>query len=235
MKQTVNAREIARQICPPVVWSGLQSLRTKVRGSRSQPARATPTSQELDLYWDSNMAALLDTWGADSVWKEIQLLFVGRTGTALDIACGTGRVIEILSDASVEVHGCDISPLLVGKARERGILESRLTVCDATTLPYADDTFDFAYSIGSLEHFTEEGISKFLAESHRATRVAAFHNIPVSRSGTEEGWISPYQSYFNNSVAWWLTKFRAEYPKVTVLDSTWSDTRSLGAWFICEN
>lgn len=231
----MELRNLARNFCPPVVWSGLTRVRGRLSRMRPRPAVANPTEQDLDLYWDPKMAALLESWGEGSVWKEIQLLLATREGKVLDIACGTGRVIEILSDLPVEVHGCDISSLLLTKAAERGIQKERLTECDATNLPYESGAFHHAYSIGSLEHFTEDGIGKFLAESQRVTSVSSFHNIPVSRSDRNEGWISPYQSYFNNSIEWWLGHFKPHFARVSVLPSTWEDPRSLGAWFVCEN
>ena len=233
-KRPGGARGILRQLCPPLVWNGLKSANAAMRRARrrQQPGGGSG-EQDLGLYWDPKMAELLDAWGEDTVWKEIQLLLVDRPGPVLDIACGTGRVIEIVTAAlPLEIHGCDISGLLIEKALARGIPASRLTVCDATVLPYADDTYEYAYSIGSLEHFTEDGIARFLSESNRVCRSGSFHNIPVSRSGRNEGWISPQQSYFNNSVEWWLAKFEAACESVTVIDSTWEDDQSVGQWFV---
>ena len=232
-KRPGGARGCLRQLCPPLVWNGLKSANAAMRRARrrQQPGDGS-SEQDLGLYWDPGMAALLDAWGEDNVWKEIQLLLVDRPGPVLDIACGTGRVIEILSALPLEIHGCDISGLLIDKALARGIPASRLTVCDATRLPYDDGAFEYTYSIGSLEHFTEDGISRFLSESNRVCRTGSFHNIPVSRSGRNEGWITPQQSYFNNSVAWWLAKFEAACESVTVIDSTWEDDRSVGKWFV---
>ena len=186
-KRSGGARNILRQLCPPLVWNGLKSANAALRAARRRrPSGDGPGQQDLGLYWDPGMAALLDAWGEDNVWKEIQLLLVDRPGPVLDIACGTGRVIEILSALPLEIHGCDISGLLIDKALARGIPASRLTVCDATRLD----------------------------------------------SDRNEGWITPQQSYFNNSVAWWLAKFEAACESVTVIDSTWEDDRSVGKWFV---
>ncbi len=38
---------------------------------------------------------------------------------------------------------------------------------DATSMSYPDQSFDWAYSIGSLEHFPADGIEKFLRECGR--------------------------------------------------------------------
>jgi ubiquinone/menaquinone biosynthesis C-methylase UbiE len=181
------------------------------------------------------MAQILEEWGEGNAWDEIQLIMADRHGKALDIACGTGAVMAKLARyPGLEVHGCDISDMLIGKAVERGVPRERLTVTDATAMSYSDGTFDWGYSIGSLEHFTEEGIGKFLAECHRVVRGATFHMVPVARSGRDEGWIKTFQSYHNNSVAWWETRCRAVYARVDALDSSWSDRISVGKWLVCE-
>jgi SAM-dependent methyltransferase len=193
-----------------------------------------PDHQALDVYWDPKMAAILETWGEGNAWNEIQLLLVNASGSVLDIACGTGKVMTILAPyPNIEVHGFNISDFLIAKAIDRGIPRDRLRVADATNTGYGDDAFDYGYSIGSLEHFTEEGIHGFVAETYRITRKASFHMIPVSRSGRDEGWMTTLQSFHNNSVDWWLERYRASYPVVHVLDSAWSDRISVGKWFLC--
>ena len=193
-------------------------------------------AQDLDIYWDSKMAEILETWGEGNVWNEIQYLVVALNGRVLDIACGTGKTMEILSKFSMlEIHGCDISDLLIKKANSRGIEKARLKVGDATNMDYERNSFDYAYSIGSLEHFTEDGIVSLLKECKRVTKNASFHNIPVSRSNKDEGWIKRTQSYYNNSIDWWMDKFNQVYKKVYIIDSAWNDSRSVGKWFICIN
>ncbi|CAN5672873.1 hypothetical protein BH11MYX1_BH11MYX1_00710 [soil metagenome] len=190
--------------------------------------------QDLDVYWDPKMAALLETWGLGNAWNEIQLLLANVHGSVIDIACGTGKVMTLL-DAypSLEVHGFDISDFLIQKALDRGIPRERLRIADATKTDYADNQFDYGYSIGSLEHFTEDGIAKFAAETHRITRYASFHQMPTSRSRKNEGWMKTLQSFHNNSPEWWVEKFRTAYSTVHVLDSTWNDKISVGKWFVC--
>jgi hypothetical protein len=57
--------------------------------------------------------------------------------------------------------------------------------------------------------------------------------IPVSRSDRDEGWITTFQSYHNNSTRWWDAKCRTAYDRVMILDSTWNDRMSLGKWLVC--
>ena len=212
--------------------SGAKAFAAKVLG-RPIGGEA-PDEQALDVYWDPKMAAVLETWGIGNAWDEIQLLLVNARGTVLDIACGTGKVMSILAPyTNLEVHGFDISDFLIEKAIERGISRDRLRVADATKTTYADNAFDYGYSIGSLEHFTEAGILAFVAETHRITRKASFHQIPTSRSARDEGWMKTLQSFHNNSVDWWLQRFHSAYKIVHVLDSAWNDRISVGKWFLC--
>jgi ubiquinone/menaquinone biosynthesis C-methylase UbiE len=203
--------------------------------SNSNSGPGSPDAQDLDLYWDPAMAALLDSWGEGTTWNEIQYLLINCSGRVLDIACGTGKVMSIIAKyPCLDMYGFDISDFLIEKALARGIAPSRLKVMDATKPDYGDNEFDYSYSIGSLEHFTEDGITKFLSESARITARASFHMIPVSRSGKNEGWMKTLQSFHNNSLEWWLQRFNIAYASVHVLDSAWVDDISVGKWFICQ-
>lgn len=180
------------------------------------------------------MAEMLEKWGEGNVWDEIQYFMINCNGRVLDIACGTGKCMEILSKfTNIDVYGIDISDLLINQAIRRGIDPKRLVIGDATKLGYTNNYFNYGYSIGSLEHFTEEGIDEFISECHRVVEKTSFHMIPVSKSNCNEGWLKTYQSFFNNNVQWWLEKFQTSYQMVQVLDSRWEDNISLGKWFIC--
>ncbi len=224
-------KELARNLCPPVLWRAMSSARRVLLPPK---AAGHPGGQDLELYWDEEMAQMLETWGDGNAWSEIQFVMANCKGSVLDVACGTGKVMSILSDApALELHGCDISDMLIGKARERGIAQDRLKVCDATQLPYPDNSFDFSYSIGSLEHFTEDGIDKAISEMARVTRTGSFHMMPTSRSLRDEGWLKTYQSFHNCSPGWWVPRFARNFGDVRVFSSSWEDPISVGSWFLC--
>jgi SAM-dependent methyltransferase len=227
------------QVFPPFLLSLVRSIRKSVKSRlTSQGGSASGNDgfkQDLELYWESSMAEILETWGDGNVWNEIQFLLINCEGRVLDIACGTGKTMEILSQfQNLEITGCDISDYLIEKAIKRGIPEKQLVICDATKTNFEDNYFNYGYSIGSLEHFTETGIVQLLSEGHRIVKGSTFHQIPVSRSGNDEGWLKTHQSFHNNSVEWWLEKYRTVYNRVYVLDSVWEDDISVGKWFICK-
>ena len=157
-----------------------------------------------------------------------------RRGKVLDIACGTGKSMELLTKfEEIDVYGFDISDLLIRKAIEKGIPNDKLLVADATKTAFKDKEFDYSYSIGSLEHFTEKGIDQFIIECSRYTKLCAYHMIPVSRSGKNEGWLKTTQSYFNNSDEWWEERFEKYFRHVVAIPSKWEDKISVGRWFVC--
>jgi ubiquinone/menaquinone biosynthesis C-methylase UbiE len=207
---------------------GVYRVATKHR--RAQQGEA----QALEIYNDAAFAELLENWGNDTVWQEVQVLLGGRHGKVLDLACGTGRAHDFLKRMSgLEYHGCDISEFLIGKAIERGIPRERLLVGDATRLTYEDNAFDYVFSIGSLEHFTVEGIGQTLRECERVCRGFTFHQIPVSRSYMDEGWIVDGQSFWSNSKGWWMDQFKAVFgDNVWTMTSGWNNPTMLGLWFI---
>ena len=217
---------------PPIIIDFLRYLKKKIK---SKKLLAEPKSQFLDLYNDPEMAKILDVWGERNAWIEIQHIFYKKNDAKiLDIACGTGKVIEILNDniKANNVYGCDISEPLINKALERGISQKKLKICDATALPYNEDEFDYNYSIGSLEHFTKEGILKFLTSSMKVTKFEGYHMIPVSRNNEDNGWINNHQSYFNNSLDWWASLCNQVSKNYQFLDSSWEDELSVGKWLI---
>lgn len=224
-----------RQFIPPIIWNSLSRLKKKSREELVQRFGNNPSEQDLGLYWNKEFGDVLDKWGEGTTWHEIVLLLATSQGKVLDIACGTGKTIRLLDKfPQLEVYGCDISDYLIQRAIELGIQKSRLTVCDATKTPYEDNEFDYSYSIGSLEHFTEDGIDAFVKESYRITKYRTYHMMPFSRSESNEGWVKTVQSFFNNSTEWWVDKFRLAYPKVIVVESLWNDNISVGKWIIAE-
>ena len=225
-------KKIILLFLPPIILKFYQKIKNKIKKKKFF---LEPKKQALDLYYDKEMAKILDTWGERDTWIEIQHFFHHKNNPRiLDIACGTGKVIKILEkNLNIQnIHGCDISDFLIEKAISKGIGADKLKVCDATNLPYKNDEFDYNYSIGSLEHFTKDGIIKFLEESKRVTKITGYHLIPVSRSGMDEGWITNYQSYFNNSTRWWIDICEKEFKDILVLDSSWEDEISVGKWLV---
>lgn len=96
----------------------------------------------------------------DSLYRWILNLLRPQSGrTLLDIACGQGRLPQLAAQRGLRAYGMDLSAHAVMAGRGRGV---QLIVADGQQLPYEDETFDYATSVGSLEHYVEpaEGIEE---------------------------------------------------------------------------
>ena len=198
--------------------------------------RSSGEEQYLDVYWEDDYIKKSLSWGEGTVWTEIQCLLATAEGKALDIACGPAAVMSILDklNKNLTTYGIDISDPMVEMAIQNGVDKDRIKVGDALDLDYEDNYFDYSYSIGSLEHFTEEGIDAFIQNCFRVTRVASFHQLPTAKENRTQGWINLTQSFFNMPISWWLDKFLKYFPEVETINSSWSDVMSDGTWFICK-
>jgi ubiquinone/menaquinone biosynthesis C-methylase UbiE len=77
----------------------------------------------------------------------------------LDVACGPGIVVEALARAAGEVVGCDITPEMLDKARDRCAAAGLTNVCfvpgRAEALPFEDASFDAVVSRSAVHHFPD--------------------------------------------------------------------------------
>lgn len=127
-------------------------------------------SQRYDEGRDHGYHALIDE-------LEVKILdpFVeGRD--ALECGCGTGLILNRIKPRTRRAVGVDLSAGMLEHARQRGheVYQSSIT-----ELPFADQTFDVAYSFKVLAHV--EAIELALAEMARVLRpgghlIAEFYN-----------------------------------------------------------
>jgi len=69
----------------------------------------------------------------------------------LDIGCGTGHWSAYLAGKGFDVTGIDPSEQMIRIARGKNIAGSRFLVADGENIPFADNQFDVATAITSLE------------------------------------------------------------------------------------
>lgn len=83
----------------------------------------------------------------------------------LEVGCGTGLILGRTAQRARDAWGVDLSPGMLRPARERGL---NVVLGSATSLPFADDSFDVTYSFKVLAHIPD--IGRALAEIARVTR-----------------------------------------------------------------
>ena len=91
----------------------------------------------------------------------------------LDVGCGTGANIEMLS-AYGEAEGVDVSDDALEFCRRKGLKVQRGL---AETLPYSDETFDLTTALDVVEHLDDDIVG--LKEMYRVTRSGGYSLIFV--------------------------------------------------------
>lgn len=107
---------------------------------------------------------------------------LGAPATVLEIGCGTGRALAHLAGQGVRATGVDLSPVMVGKTRERWQATGARFEC-AEVLDFLadqDDTYDAVYSIFGAAWFTDPAkLFPLIAQRLNPGGVFAFSHPPA--------------------------------------------------------
>jgi SAM-dependent methyltransferase len=85
---------------------------------------------------------------------------------AVDLGCGSGRALLWNRDLGAHLVGIDIAPFFSQEARQ----QVDLMLGDLRRLPFADATFDKAWSLDVLEHLSPETLAGMLGEAARVLK-----------------------------------------------------------------
>ncbi|MBA2302940.1 MAG: class I SAM-dependent methyltransferase, partial [Acidobacteria bacterium] len=84
----------------------------------------------------------------------------------VDLGCGSGRALLWNRDLGAALVGIDIAPFFSRDARQH----IDLMLGDLRTLPFADATFDKAWSLDVLEHLSPDALAGMLGEASRVLK-----------------------------------------------------------------
>lgn len=96
----------------------------------------------------------------------VRMLGLQPDDIALDNGCGTAKFAAWNADKVRLMVGSDPATLFADAAVE----QVALTKADSRCLPFADNSFDKAFSLDVLEHFPRDVIDAYLAETARVLR-----------------------------------------------------------------
>lgn len=100
----------------------------------------------------------------------------------LDIGCGAGNHLLLLSKMGLDVSGIDASPFMIEQARSRLGHRCDLKTCEAEDLPFDDNEFDSVFLINTLE-FVEDPLDVLTEAGRVASRqvfIGAFNSLSWS-------------------------------------------------------
>jgi ubiquinone/menaquinone biosynthesis C-methylase UbiE len=92
-----------------------------------------------------------------------RMLQPGPGDRVLDIGCGNGRFVFFKRESCAQIVGIDAGAHFAPET----LRTVDLARGDVRLLPFADASFDKAYSLDVLEHLGEEGVVRMLSEARR--------------------------------------------------------------------
>lgn len=131
--------------------------------------------EQMSYGWNESAAAWIAAQGDEGDYARQHVLdprMIARIqhrgfANALDVGCGEGRFCRVLQQLGVQAVGVDLAPALIETARLRDPLGD-YRVGDASTLEFADDSFDLVVSYVTLVDFPD--IQSAIAEMARVLR-----------------------------------------------------------------
>lgn len=119
--------------------------------------------------------------------EETVLSLLGEVGgrCCLDLGCGSGRYLRLLSEAgAARAAGADLSPAMLARARGAGLDVVR---AEASRIPFPDATFDLVVCGLVVGHVAP--LDPLVAEAGRVLRPGgAFVYSDIHPAGTLAGW-----------------------------------------------
>lgn len=98
-------------------------------------------------------------------------------GTALDVGCATGFVVEALRELGVEAQGVDVSQYAIDHAAQGAAGHIRRADL-RQGLPFPDRSFDLVSALETLEHLAPGDVPAAIAEIARVARHWVLCTIP---------------------------------------------------------
>lgn len=136
-------------------------------------------------YRDSAVAAGYDSWRYETPRgrrrNRRDLAAIGRAldeaarrgdpvRQALDLPCGTGRLVPLLRERGIRGAGADISLEMLDVARRKFGPSPAVFQCSAEAIPLGDGSVDAVFAIRFFFHLDREGRRKVLAQMRRVAR-----------------------------------------------------------------
>lgn len=94
--------------------------------------------------------------------------------SVLDIGCSTGGALPLLAESGQQSVGVEASPIAVRRANQLG---RNVKHALATSLPFADTSFDLVVSSDFFEHLHPDDVSDAVRESVRVAKRYVFMRI----------------------------------------------------------
>lgn len=146
----------------------------------------------------------LMTLGLDRGWRRRAVRDL--KGKVLDVACGTGDMVELLANQGCEVTGVDISGEMLSRAKNKAPSAMYL-VADAEDLPFANESFDTvtcAFGVRNFVHL-EKGLEEMLRVLKPGGRM-----VILELATPDSLLIRPFYKLYTSRIIPWLGQHIAD-------------------------
>ena len=175
-------------------------------------------------YWDGDRRICYGGYNyIEGRWEKVAKKLIEHyqlknNAKILDIGCGKGYLLfdlmKLLPD--LNVYGLDISGYAVENSKEE--IKGKITVGNATNLPFKDDFFDLVISINTLHCLEAQDLYKALKEMERVGKKDKYLCVESYRNEVEKANLLYWQvscEAFNTPKewAWWfeLTGYKGDF------------------------
>jgi ubiquinone/menaquinone biosynthesis C-methylase UbiE len=134
-------------------------------------------SAEYDRWHQAVGGAGVEEADGSSPWYKLVLEYLPdiRGKRILEVACGRGGFLRVLSSMGADVYGADFSSSALAIGRQKlqisGPGRTHLVQADAHFLPFPDSFFDFVVSCETIEHLVQP--LRAIADMARVTKPGA--------------------------------------------------------------
>jgi SAM-dependent methyltransferase len=151
----------------------------------------------------------------ESGWRAVAMLLEGLIPllpgreSALEIGCGIGRLLELMTGEFRELYGVDISGEMVRQGRDRlaSLPQIHLVEVDGTGgLPFPHGKFDLCFSFITFHHIpAKEVVCRYIAEAKRVLKPGGIFRFHLF--GRPEGVLQAVRERFTKKNTWRGCKF----------------------------
>ncbi|MEI8033265.1 MAG: methyltransferase domain-containing protein [Chlorobiaceae bacterium] len=175
-------------------------------------AKAAELAKKWDFdYWDGDRKICYGGYRyMEGRWEKVARAMVEHYGLKegdriLDVGCGKGFLLYDFTRVvpGLELSGIDISRYAIENAKDE--IKDRLTIGNATSLPYPDNYFDFVYSITTLHNLHCYDLDKALREIERVSKKNKYICVESYRNEEEKANLLYWQvtcEAFNTPEEW---------------------------------
>ena len=125
-------------------------------------------------YWSEVVKTFRDYWN------------LSEKSSLLDVGCAKGFMINDFKKLipKMKVAGIDISEYAINNSMTS--VKKYLSVSDAKSLPYDDDSFDYVISINTIHNLEKKSCGQALREIQRVSKLGAFITVDAFHNEDEK-------------------------------------------------